>query len=86
MKKLFIPASMALTAMLLLTGCLELHLGGGSKSEAQYQNPSVGQQLIDLQRAKGHRSHLGRRIPGPKSEAAREQIAGRDGAPNSDSA
>jgi hypothetical protein len=52
MKKLFIPASMALTAMLLLTGCLELHLGGGSKSEAQYQNPSVGQQLIDLQRAK----------------------------------
>ena len=52
MKKLFIPASMALTAMLLLTGCLDLHLGGGPKSEAQYQNPTVGQQLIDLQRAK----------------------------------
>ena len=52
MKKLFIPASMALTAMLLLTGCLNLSLGGGSKNEAQYQNPSVGQQLIDLQRAR----------------------------------
>jgi hypothetical protein len=52
MKKLFIPASMALTAMLLLTGCLNLQLGGGPKSAAQYQNPSVGQQLIDLQRAK----------------------------------
>jgi hypothetical protein len=52
MKKLFIPASMALTVMLLLTGCLDLHLGGGPKSEAQYQNPTVGQQLIDLQRAK----------------------------------
>jgi hypothetical protein len=52
MKKLFIPASLALTAMLLLTGCLDLQLGGGSKSEAQYQHPTVGQQLIDLQRAK----------------------------------
>jgi len=52
MKKSFITASMALTAMLLLTGCLDLQLGGGSKSEAQYQNPTVGQQLIDLQRAK----------------------------------
>ena len=52
MKKLFISAAMALTAGLLLTGCLELHLGGGAKTEAQYQNPTVGQQLIDLQRAK----------------------------------
>jgi Short C-terminal domain len=52
MKKIFMTASMALTAMWLLTGCLDLSLGGGSKSEAQYQNPTVGQQLIDLQRAK----------------------------------
>jgi hypothetical protein len=36
--------------MLLLTGCLNLQLGGGAKSEAL--NPTVGQQLIDLQRAK----------------------------------
>ena len=52
MKKSSITASMALTAMLLLTSCMDLHLGGGSKSEAQYQNPTVGQQLIDLQRAR----------------------------------
>jgi len=52
MKKFFIPALMALSAVLLLTGCLELHLGGGPKTEAQYQNPTVGQQLIDLQRAR----------------------------------
>jgi hypothetical protein len=52
MKKLFIPALLALTAVWLLTGCLELHLGGGPKTEAQYQNPTVGQQLIDLQRAR----------------------------------
>jgi hypothetical protein len=50
MKKLLITASMALTAMLLLTGCLNLQLGSGPKSEAL--NPTVGQQLIDLQRAK----------------------------------
>jgi hypothetical protein len=50
MKKLFITASIALAAMSLLTGCLNLQLGGGSKSEAQ--TPTVGQQLIDLQRAK----------------------------------
>jgi hypothetical protein len=52
MKKSLITASMALTVMLLLTGCLNLSLGGGSKSEAQYRDPSVGQQLIDLQRAR----------------------------------
>ncbi len=52
MKKLFIPASLALAAMCLLTGCLDLQLGGGSKSAAEYRNPTVGQQLIDLQRAK----------------------------------
>ena len=52
MKKLFLPALVALAATFLLTGCLNLSLGGGAKSEAQYQNPSVGQQLIDLQRAR----------------------------------
>ena len=51
MKKVLITASMALTAMSLLTGCLNLQLGSGPRSEA-LQNPTVGQQLIDLQRAK----------------------------------
>jgi len=36
--------------MLLLTGGLNLQPGGGSKSKAQ--NLTIGQQLIDLQRAK----------------------------------
>jgi len=52
MKKLCISTVMALATMLLLTGCLNLSLGGGSKSEAQYRDPTVGQQLIDLQRAR----------------------------------
>jgi hypothetical protein len=52
MKKTFITLSLALTTLLLLTGCLNLQLGGGSKNDAQYRNPTVGQQLIDLQRAK----------------------------------
>ena len=52
MKKAFIATSLALTTLLLLTGCLNLQLGGGSKNDAQYRNPTVGQQLIDLQRAK----------------------------------
>jgi len=39
-----------LSAMVLLTGCLDLRLGGGSKT--QTQKATVGQQLIDLQKAK----------------------------------
>jgi hypothetical protein len=50
MKKSLILAPIALTALLLLTGCLNLSLGGGSKSQSQ--TPTVGQQLIDLKNAK----------------------------------
>jgi hypothetical protein len=50
MKKLFVPALIGLAATTLLTGCLNLQLGGGSTTKPQ--NPTVGQQLIDLQRAK----------------------------------
>jgi hypothetical protein len=50
MKKLFIPMTAALTAMLLLTGCLALQIGGGDKKEGQ--KATVGQQLIDLKTAK----------------------------------
>jgi len=50
MKKSFVALLAGLLAMTLLTGCLELHLGGGSTSTAQA--PTVGQQLIDLQKAK----------------------------------
>lgn len=41
---------MAACFVFLLTGCIGLQLGGGSKSETQ--NPSVGQQLTDLKVAK----------------------------------
>ena len=50
MKKLFIPAAVALSAMLLFTGCLALQVGGGDKPEAH--KATVGQQLIDLKSAK----------------------------------
>ncbi len=52
MKKSFLTVTMALTTLFLLTGCLNLQLGGGSKNDAQYRNPTEGQQLIDLQRAR----------------------------------
>jgi len=49
MKKLFVTTAVALTAMVLLTGCLALQVGGGDKkSEKQ---ATVGQQLIDLKAA-----------------------------------
>ena len=50
MKRLFIPAAVALSAMLLLTGCLALQVGGGDKKEER--KASVGQQLIDLKTAR----------------------------------
>ncbi len=50
MKKLLIPALIALSATTLLTGCLNLQLGGGTTSKAQA--PTVGQQLMDLQKAR----------------------------------
>ena len=45
-----VPTTMVISAMLFITGCVGLSVGGGSKSENQ--NPTVGQQLIDLQRAR----------------------------------
>jgi hypothetical protein len=50
MKRLFIPIAVALSAMLLLTGCLALQIGGGDKKAEQ--PATVGQQLVDLQKAK----------------------------------
>ena len=48
MKHLLLSIVIGLSAMTLLTGCLNLQLGGGSKSES----PTIGQQLVDLQKAK----------------------------------
>ena len=50
MKKLFIPLLIGLSSIMLFTGCLDLHLGGGTSTHSQC--PTVGQQLIDLQKAK----------------------------------
>jgi hypothetical protein len=50
MKKSFIPLLAGLLVMTLLTGCLNLELGGGTTTKAQ--SVTVGQQLIDLQKAK----------------------------------
>ena len=50
MKKLFIPILIGLSATVLLTGCLGLQLGPDSVTKCQ--TPTVGQQLIDLQKAR----------------------------------
>ncbi len=50
MKKLLIPILIGLSTVTLLTGCLNLQLGGGTSSRDQ--TPTVGQQLMDLQRAR----------------------------------
>jgi len=50
MKRLFIPLLIGLASLTLLTGCLDLHLGGGTTTRTQC--PTAGQQLIDLQKAK----------------------------------
>jgi hypothetical protein len=64
MKKPLIPLLIGLSAAILLAGCaLDLRFGGGTKSSTtksdqkpvigqQVTAPTVGQQLIDLQKAK----------------------------------
>lgn len=63
MTKRFIPLLAGLLAMTFLTGCLAIHLGGGTKSDTrntdqhpvvgqQVVAPTLGQQLVDLQKAK----------------------------------
>ena len=50
MKKLFVPTAAALSALLLLTGCLALQVGGGDKKEER--KATVGRQMIDLKAAR----------------------------------
>lgn len=49
MKRLLITLFAALALMPFMTGC-ETHLGGGTSN--RIVQPTVGQQLVDLQRAK----------------------------------
>ena len=50
MKRLIVPIMIGVSAMTLLTGCLGLQLGPDTITKSQ--TPTVGQQLVDLQRAK----------------------------------
>ncbi len=50
MKRLFVLALIGLSAGTLLSGCLNLQLGGGTTSKPI--SPTIGQQLVDLQKAK----------------------------------
>ena len=48
MKKLIVPTAAALSAMLLLTGCLSFQVAGGNKQA------TIGQQLLDLKTAQAN--------------------------------
>ncbi len=50
MKKILTSTAIALCAVFWLTGCVGLQLGGGSKSTTV--QPTVGQQLVDLKKAR----------------------------------
>jgi hypothetical protein len=50
MKKLLVPMIIGLSALTFLSGCLDLKLGGGTTTRPQ--TATVGQQLLDLQKAK----------------------------------
>lgn len=50
MKKFFSLLVPGLLAVSLLSGCLNLQVGGGPKTEAP--QPTLGQQLADLQKAR----------------------------------
>jgi hypothetical protein len=50
MKRLLVPLLIGLSAVMLCSGCLDLRLGGGTTNRAEA--PTLGQQLIDLQKAK----------------------------------
>jgi hypothetical protein len=51
MKKRFIPMMLGFAALTLLSGCLGLSIGGGTTTKPP-QTATVGQQLVDLQKAK----------------------------------
>jgi len=50
MKKLSYAMLLGLTSWMLFTGCVGLQVGGGTTSRVQ--SPTLGQQLIDLQKAR----------------------------------
>lgn len=67
MKTKLTPLLLAVPALLLLNGCLNLSLGGGSHSTAPV--PTLGQQLMDLQAARNSGA-----ISEPEFEALRAKL------------
>ncbi len=85
MKKILVPLLVAACGMTLLTGCLDLQLGGGSKTSStntgeypaigqQMTAPTIGQQLIDLQRAKDSGAITDSEYQGEKARLLGEKI------------
>lgn len=52
MKKLLMLLLVGLSSMTLLSGCIIIGLGGGTKCHSEANNPTLGQQLQDLQKAR----------------------------------
>lgn len=52
MKKLLILLVVGLSAMTLLSGCIVVGFGGGTKCRSDANNPTLGLQLQDLQKAR----------------------------------
>ena len=50
MKNFLLFSTTTIMSAFLLTGCIGLQLGGGQSSEIK--SPTLGQQLLDLQKAK----------------------------------
>jgi len=50
MKRLIVTGLLSISAALLLSGCVGLSLGGGKKTVNN--NPTLGQQLVDLKTAR----------------------------------
>lgn len=50
MKRLLVPLLIGISAATLCSGCVGLQVGGGTTTHTQA--PTLGQQLIDLQKAK----------------------------------
>ena len=52
MKKSLVLVAVCISAVLLLNGCIVLSLGGGTKNTSEASKVTLGQQLMDLQKAK----------------------------------
>lgn len=66
MKRLVITTLISLSAAMLLSGCLGLSLGGGKKTVTN--NPTLGQQLVDLKIARDSGALTGQQYEDQKAK------------------